>query len=123
METILKKMQHFFTILTVLLTVTAAYAYDTSSIKAYPVPFNPKQGSVLSIDVPASYRVTLTVYDINGDRVTERSYASATSPITWSGRNSRGRIVKPGLYILMIIVENDTNGDYGKKLLRILVKY
>ncbi len=77
----------------------------------------------MRIDVPAGYRVSFTVFDFNGDRVTKRTFTSAASSVSWNGRDNRGSVVKPGLYIIKVVVENDADGDYGKKMIRILVKY
>lgn len=113
----------FFLIFSFILFSTAVYAYDASLIKAYPVPFNPKVSGVMRIDVPAGYRVSFIVFDFNGDMVTKRTFTSAASSVSWNGRNNRGSVVKPGLYIIKVVVENDADGDYGKKMIRILVKY
>jgi len=114
----------------VLLLAGAGGALDMPRVKAYPVPFNPTQDSALKILVPADIggdvTITFSVYDINGDLVTTRSFAAASyaidSEVIWNGRNSRGSIVKPGLYIIKVIMQNETTGDYGKKIIRILVK-
>jgi len=114
-------------VIIMMLTFTQfAYAFDMKDIIAYPVPFNPQQktltigykaGSSLSL---SGYKVKATIYDINGDLVLEKSRSQG--PLIWNGRNSSGRFVKPGLYILKVEVEDD-NGDYGKKIIRILVDY
>ena len=107
------------------LGLTNAEALDTSNVYAYPVPFNPKYGvKLLKVNTAggSGYRTNLYVYDINGDLVFSRSYGTGDA-VQWNGRNSRGGLVKPGLYVVKVILEDDATGDYGKKLLRILVKY
>ncbi|MFC1669032.1 T9SS type A sorting domain-containing protein [Spirochaetota bacterium] len=101
--------------------VESIFAFDLKSIVAYPVPFNPKNG-VLTVEdrVAAADKISITIYDINGDKVFSSSNAS--SSITWNGRNRRGMRVKPGLYLIRVTVE-DNSGDYGKKVIRILVNY
>jgi len=112
----------------VFLLTGAASAANMSVVKAYPVPFNPGQDGAIQIYIPdGDYSVIFTVYDINGDQVTTRSFPSTTylagSPtVAWNGRSSHGRIVKPGLYLIKVVVQNDATGDYGKKIIRILVK-
>ncbi len=103
------------------LASTAGFALDMSGVKAYPVPYNPDK-SELKIDVPAGMNVDVKIYDINGDVVIERSYSAAAATINWSGRNNSGRKVKPGLYIIKVTAEG-SSGEYGKKLIRILVDY
>ena len=108
------------------------YPLNLDSIIAYPVPFNPRKGvkyltirdenslsgQVDGVDVN---RVEMSVYDINGDQIFHRSFS--TIPVQWSGRNSLGRMVKPGLYIIKLIIEKRDSGEAGIKVLRILVKY
>jgi hypothetical protein len=101
---------------------TVVFALDMSGVKAYPVPFNPN-GRELWIDIPFGDNNKIQIYDINGDHVFERSGGSGTPAMRWSGRNSSGRKVKPGLYIIKVTAEDSTTGDYGKKLIRILVDY
>ncbi len=107
----------------------SVHALDTRNIIAYPVPFNPLKGSVryitfgnepgktaLNID-----KFQLEIYDINGDLVIRRTYNSSSA--VWNGRNERGKLVKPGLYIVKVTVENSSNGDFGRKFIRVLIRY
>lgn len=100
-----------------------AVAYDMKNVVAYPVPLNP-HNNTLQIGDPSqsfsSHRVKLIVYDINGDIVIEKTVSGL--PASWNGRNHSGRFVKPGMYIIKVEVD-DENGDYGKKVIRILVNY
>lgn len=100
------------------------YAFDMNGIVAYPVPFNP-QKNMLKINDPAvtlgSHTLKLSIYDINGDLVIKKMLSSF--PVRWNGRNSSGKFVKPGLYIVKIEIDEDDSGDYGKKIIRILVDY
>jgi len=102
----------------------AAYAFDLKDLAAYPVPFNP-QKKLLNIDKPGAtlgspHNILVSIYDINGDLVIKKT--GNGFPFIWNGRNSSGRFVKPGLYILKVEVD-DISGDYGKKIIRILVDY
>jgi len=103
-----------------------AFALSTKNIIAYPVPFNPKTASNKFITVKdnagSTYsQFTIEVFDINGDRV--REISGSGTEVKWNGRNERGSLVKPGLYIIKVTVEDDTSGGYGKKLIRVLVSY
>jgi len=85
---------------------------------AYPVPFKPSVHSKLTIDNPSADPILITVYDINGDLV--RTIKSAGNA-TWNGRNGSGRVVKPGFYILKVEIKGN-DGNYGKKMIRIIVQ-
>jgi len=111
--------------ISIVLSAGAGYSADMKYVVAYPVPFNPRS-NVLTIGYPSShsgvtsYNVKVEIFDINGDRVAEKK--RSLLPLKWNGRNSGGRMVKPGMYILKVTLEND-EGDYGKKIIRILVDY
>lgn len=116
----MKKQVSFIAVLIVcLIPVASLNAYDMKNVIAYPVPFNPESG-VLTIDNPDLYNLEIYIYDINGDIVCKKS--GATDPVRWNGRDGNGRHVKPGLYIIKITAENAA-GNYGKKIIRILVDY
>ncbi len=104
-----------------------AFSIDAENIIAYPVPFNPKIHHVLRIGYkpgPAHSgsinSIKVEIYDINGDRVFTREYNSITNVI-WNGRNGKGKIVKPGMYILKISLEDTVSGTFGRRIIRILV--
>ncbi len=99
------------------------YAFDMTNIIAYPVPFNPQKKKLnIGYAPPAvgSHSIKIGIYDINGDSVIKKTGNSF--PLVWNGRNSSGKFVKPGLYIIKVEVDDD-DGDYGKKIIRILVDY
>ncbi|PKL17396.1 MAG: hypothetical protein CVV49_11310 [Spirochaetae bacterium HGW-Spirochaetae-5] len=111
-------------ILVLMLTLSQPlYALDMKSIVAYPVPFNPEKTKLI-VDNPAAsfgaHKVLLSIFDVNGDMVLKKTLSAF--PVYWNGRNGGGRLVKPGLYIIKIEIDDD-NGDYGKKIIRILVDY
>ena len=123
------------------LIVTAVYAVDLSNVRAYPVPFSPQgKNHVLTISdkddssvCPGTdCSVKLEVFDINGDPVVTRNYSSG-SPVVWNGRNSRGKYVRPGFYILKLTVTGGPDGDdngngvkpadpYATKIIKIVVQ-
>jgi flagellar hook assembly protein FlgD len=120
-----------FTIMAIMLFFAGGdlHALSTGNLIAYPVPFNPKKGSVKYITIGNSPsagalavdKIIIEVYDINGDPVIKKEFSSTEA--RWNGRNDHGRLVKPGLYIIKVTVENSMTGDFGKKLIRVLIKY
>jgi len=98
-------------------------ALDMGGFIAFPVPYNPKKG-VMKIEnkgpAVAPGKGEFIVYDVNGDHVYTKSFSPDNT--YWHGRNTRGEYVKPGLYLIKIEVENNA-GKFGKKVIRILVKY
>ncbi|MBN2402855.1 MAG: T9SS type A sorting domain-containing protein [Spirochaetes bacterium] len=100
---------------------TSIFPFDAGSVIAYPVPFNPNIHGTLRIDIPAGIdKEKIEIFDINGDSVFTREYSSLTT-IMWNGRNKDGKLVNPGLYIIKITLENTSTGQYGRKIIRILV--
>lgn len=115
-------------ILLLYLSAAALSALDTKNIIAYPVPFNPKKGIIrigTTDGTLTGYSVKAEIYDINGDIVRTISGTPSGTPavLVWNGRNENGNYVKPGMYIIKITAENTADGDYGKKIIRILVDY
>lgn len=101
------------------------FPFDMKNIIAFPVPFNPKIHDYLTIGTKTPFagnvdKVKIEIYDINGDSVFKRDYSSLN--VYWNGRNNSGKIVRPGLYIIKITLEYSGTGDYGKKIIRILVQ-
>ncbi len=107
------------------LSVQGVYALNEKKIVAYPVPFNPDRQTLkigyVGVTPDSLTKVKIEIFDINGDRVYSYEQTSLTTPIIWNGRNSTGRIVKTGMYIIKIVIEDSNTGDHGKKIIRILV--
>jgi len=117
------KLRNKFIIILMILISQAIYALDMTGIIAYPVPFNPQKTKLkIGYAPPAvgSHLIKVAIHDINGDLVIKKT--GNAFPVIWNGRNSSGKFVKPGLYIVKVEVDDDT-GDYGKKVIRILVDY
>jgi hypothetical protein len=100
-----------------------------SDLIAYPVPFDPMHQTLkLKFKTPrVSGSARVVIFDINGDKVFERSY-SCTAPFTditgfnWKGFTDSGRRVATGLYIIKVIYE-DATGNMITDIVRItLVK-
>ena len=120
----LKKAIFIFVILICYNTVYAAIT--ANKIIAYPVPFNPNKNT-LTIGTQGTpltgYSAKISIYDINGDLVIQKSATNASNT-KWNGRNKSGRVVKPGLYILKVEIENISDpSEYIKKIIRILIDY
>ncbi|MGQ9844166.1 MAG: FlgD immunoglobulin-like domain containing protein, partial [Spirochaetota bacterium] len=95
-----------------------SYAIDLNQVYAYPVPFISRTHGILTIKVSDAQSVKCTIYDINGDTV---KLLSGTTDIKWNGRNDMGKVVAPGMYIIKIELER-TDGEYKKKIIRILIQ-
>jgi hypothetical protein len=102
-----------------------AYSININNVIAYPVPFNPKLHKNLNIaekpgsDTGVINKVKIEIFDINGDRVLVGNYTNI--PVLWNGRNDKGKLVGPGLYIIKVILEYTPTGEYKQKMIRILV--
>jgi hypothetical protein len=94
-----------------------------SDLIAYPVPFDPIH-QTLSLKYKtarAAGSVRVIIFDINGDRVLERSYSDITV-FKWKGFTDSGRRVATGLYIIKVIWE-DASGNMITDVVRVtLVK-
>ena len=93
-----------------------------SDLIAYPVPFDPMHQTLkLKFKDSRTGSVRVLIYDVNGDKVFERSYALITD-FVWKGFTNSGRRVSTGLYIIKVICE-DTTGNVTTDIVRItLVK-
>ena len=102
-----------------------AFAIDMSGVFAYPVPFNPKKWPAIKFDkgtLPTGNVVKMEVFDINGDSVITRTFSSISAAL-WNARNEKGKLVSPGMYIIKISIEDTSTGDFGKKIIRVLIAY
>jgi hypothetical protein len=111
-----------------LFTGSVAFAdIDMSATHAYPVPYNPKKSTKKTISFagwPGGVTITsvkMEVFDINGDKVISRVF-SVPASVRWNARNESGKMVSPGMYIIKLSIE-DSDGDFGKKIIRVLIAY
>jgi hypothetical protein len=115
----------FPAVLSFLIYTDIAFPINISDVIAYPVPFNPKIHKNLNIakkpghDAGIINKVKIEIFDINGDQVLSGNYSNI--PVLWNGRNDKGKLVGPGLYIIKVILENSTTGEYKQKIIRILI--
>lgn len=111
----------FFTILIFTIFITTQQL-QAKRIIAYPVPLNPKKQN-LTINLKESgstvSNVIIEIFDITGDKVIKKR--SNQLPVYWNGKNSKGKVVKPGLYIIKISYKNNNSKEI-EEVLRILVK-
>ena len=89
-----------------------------SSAYAYNI-INPKNGELAYINIVTSKseKISVTVYDLNGDPVAElfkQKRMPGSNLITWDGKNRRGKIVVPGVYFIVVKVGGKR---YVKKVL------
>ena len=104
-------------------SVLYAVDLDMSGVIACPVPFNPKKVPLQIGDIKNTISgdtMDVQIFDINGDTVFKRTVSSDT--FNWSGYNSRGKMVKPGMYIIRVRIETNA-GSHGERIIRILVNY
>jgi len=85
-------------------------------LSAAPNPFNPR--TTISYDLPRAAQVSLAIYDLTGYRLTvlaDRTFAAGTHTVTWNGRDSRGRAMPSGTYIVRL--ETDSGVEARKLML------
>ena len=71
--------------------------------RSYPNPFNPS--TTIEFTVPILTRVTITVYDVLGQRVrdlVDETRAPGDYKTTWDGTDSHGKAVSSGVYLYQI---------------------
>lgn len=82
---------------------------------AHPNPFNPM--TTINYSVAHPQRVTLSVYNVLGQRVktlVDGTIAAGTYPVQWNGTDSSGRGVSSGTYFVRM---NSEEGIYSTKLM------
>ena len=78
----------------------------------YPNPFNPDENksSVLPYFLTQEGNVKLYLYTLNGKLIKEWDEGSKTSgrhQIEWDGKNKNNEIVSPGIYVLILEINNE----------------
>jgi len=118
----------FLIVLLVCVFIQPLFPLNMGNIVAYPVPYYPYKSikKYITIDDrsggPAGpHNIKMTVYDINGDEVFTRDYSAF--PVKWNAYNKNGKLIKPGMYIVKLIVENTATGGEGSKVFRVLITY
>jgi hypothetical protein len=88
---------------------------EYSLAQNYPNPFN--AGTVITFALPQRSVVTLTVYNVLGQKVrtlADRSYSAGEQSVAWDGRDDRGTEVSSGVYFYRL---NCDTGTITKKML------
>ncbi len=81
-------------------------AVNTALLGAYPNPFNPM--TTVKFNLDSSQNVKLSVYDMSGRLVRElanQHYSAGEHSVVWQGRDSAGRAMSSGNYILHMITK------------------
>jgi M6 family metalloprotease-like protein len=78
----------------------------TSSIKAYPNPFNPETNIALSLgEQDHSKPISLKIYNVRGQLVRtliDNKTVTAEHNVVWNGMDQRGRSVSSGIYLITL---------------------
>jgi uncharacterized repeat protein (TIGR01451 family) len=72
-------------------------------VRNYPNPFNPS--TTIFFVLPAKGQTTLTIYNMNGQKVREllaKDLPAGAHTILWDGRNSEGQTVSSGVYFSVL---------------------
>jgi hypothetical protein len=85
-----------------------------SSVKAYPMPYDPSLGTLTIDNLTAT--ADIKIFTIAGELVRTVAYVSANGKATWDGKNDSGTTVASGVYIMCI------DSPEGKKRLKIAVE-
>ncbi|MDA9656683.1 T9SS type A sorting domain-containing protein, partial [Candidatus Marinimicrobia bacterium] len=84
----------------------------------YPNPFNPTTN--INYSIPSDNFVTVTVYNVMGEKIKTLSNGYATSghkSVKWNAQNERGQEVSAGLYVYTIEA-----GDFRETKKMLLLK-
>jgi hypothetical protein len=74
------------------------------SLEVNPRTFSPYAGetATVSIDADPGFRAVVSVYDVEGRRLSELGSAIAFPAVfIWNGRDANGRLLTPGVYIVV----------------------
>ena len=81
----------------------AALPFNARTVTLSPAEPNPSAGwSRIAFSLPEAHEVSLSVYDLNGRRVTELAkgrYAAGDHALEWNGLDARGHRVPSGAYL------------------------
>jgi len=79
----------------------------TALLQNQPNPFNPVTAIWFRLDRPQ--QVSLSVYDLKGKRITQLTdqvFAAGVHAVDWNGRDSGGRMVAAGTYVVTLSTED-----------------
>ncbi|NIS38391.1 T9SS type A sorting domain-containing protein [Candidatus Saccharibacteria bacterium] len=90
---------------------------EEASVSSYPNPFN--ESTVIKYSIPSSDQVTVNIYDLKARLVKRLFNGEQTAGehfVNWDGKNSSGKTVASGLYIVSVKGKN----FYQSKFLTLL---
>ncbi|NIT56437.1 MAG: T9SS type A sorting domain-containing protein [Aliifodinibius sp.] len=90
---------------------------EKTLLYSYPNPFN--ESTVIKYSIPSPGQITVSIYDLKGRLVKELFNGDQTTGehfINWDGKNSSGKTVASGLYIVLLKGKN----VYQRKLLTLI---
>lgn len=96
------------------LAVPTVFASGVRLEPNHPNPFNPRTTITFSLD--RSQRTEVAVFDLTGKRIAllaSRTHGAGVHTVEWNGRNSQGRDMAAGIYIVRMETES---GVIGQKI-------
>ncbi len=90
----------------------------------YPNPFNPETN--ITFQLPYLSQVTLTIYDLMGRKLTilvNKTINAGIHTIKWNGRDSAGRSVSSGIYIMVFYASSSESKDIFRKTRKMLLVF
>lgn len=88
-----------------------------------PNPFT--NSTQINYSIPVDGIVSLRLFNLNGTEVevlTNSYHHSGNHAINWNGTNSKGQLLKPGIYLLQLKIKSVSGNKYNKELKVVLVK-
>ena len=87
----------------------------------FPNPFNPS--TTISFDLPTRSKVTLTVFNLLGQKVStlvDKDLTANSYKVEWDGRSDTGESVASGIYFYKLIAEAEDNEFVETKKMMLL---
>jgi len=129
-------MKRVFVMLILTLLPIFLFADNIENLKCYPIPFSPFKNGMLSISYSLGYstesEVIIRIFTLSGNLIYSKTYPIGSGSVTagisqgprsftlWDGKNSDGRYVSDGGYILQLKTK-PLVGDEEVKYVKILV--
>ena len=95
----------------------ASIIANQAGLQVNPNPFS--NFTQINYLVPENGIVSLRLHDLTGAEIkslTNSYHQSGNHTINWDGTNSRGQLLKPGIYLLQIKVESVSGNNYNKEV-------
>ncbi|UCF63506.1 MAG: T9SS type A sorting domain-containing protein [bacterium] len=102
-DSVMSRIMNFFGVVSGLISQTGERTPSVIHLaQNYPNPFNPSTTIFFSVENEEPLRITLTIYDILGQRINtliNEELGSGQYEIMWDGKNDRGISVPSGIYL------------------------